>query len=251
MPVFRTFIEEDGYVVTARPTTATVVALRPPVVVPRVRQYALKRVMDFTLASLALVVSAPVWLVIACAIKLEDGGPVFYRQHRWGRHKKPFLVYKFRSMVVDADKKFGAVQAGENDPRFTRVGRMLRSTSLDEMPQLLNIWRGEMSWVGPRALPMNEKQINEDGEVSDDCIRGFDLRCAVVPGLTGIAQVFAPRDVPRHRKFRYDGFYSRRQSLWLDLRLIALSFWISVRLRWEDRGAKVRRRRAQSRGGRA
>jgi lipopolysaccharide/colanic/teichoic acid biosynthesis glycosyltransferase len=242
VPVFRTFIEEASYF---RTTPRAPVAVSPTrwriAGTWHVEEYALKRVIDFTLASVALVISIPVWVLIACAIKLEDGGPVFYRQHRWGRNKSPFMVFKFRSMVVDADKKFGAIQAGENDPRFTRVGRLLRCTSLDEMPQLLNIWRGEMSWVGPRALPMNEKQVNEAGELPDDAIPGFDLRCAVRPGLTGIAQVFAPRDVPRHRKFRYDCFYSRRQSLCLDVRLITVSFWISFRLRWEDRGAKVRR----------
>jgi lipopolysaccharide/colanic/teichoic acid biosynthesis glycosyltransferase len=209
---------------------------------PILREYRAKRVLDFTLASVALVVSAPVWLALAVAIKLDDGGPVFYRQMRWGRHKRPFEVLKFRSMVADADQRFGAVQAGENDPRFTRVGRFLRATSLDELPQLLNIWRGEMSWVGPRALPMNERQVNETDHVPDDAIPGFDLRCAVRPGLTGIAQVFAPRDVPRHHKFRYDGFYGRRQSLWLDLKLIAISVWISLRLRWETRDAKLSRR---------
>ncbi len=108
------------------------------------REYALKRAMDFALASLGLVVAAPIWLLISAAIKVEDGGPVFYVQSRWGRHKRPFKVYKFRSMVPDADARFGAIQAQEHDPRFTRVGRLLRATSLDELPQLLNIWRGQM-----------------------------------------------------------------------------------------------------------
>ena len=205
----------------------------------RVREYRAKRVVDFILASGALVVSAPVWLMIAAAIKLEDRGSVFYVQSRWGLRQQPFRVYKFRSMIVDADRKFGAVQAGRNDPRFTRVGRLLRGTSLDELPQLLNIWRGEMSWVGPRALPINEKQQNESEDLPDEAIPGFHERCSVRPGLTGIAQVFAPRDSPRRQKFRYDLFYIKRQSLWLDLKLIAASCWISLRLRWETRGRKV------------
>jgi len=128
------------------------------------------------------------------------------------------------------------------------VGRFLRATSLDELPQVVNIWRGEMSWVGPRALPINERQRNEPGELPDSAVRGFDKRCSVRPGLTGIAQVFGPRDFPRHQKFRYDGFYIERQSAWLDLRLIAMSVWISLRLRWETREAKVNargRRRAR------
>jgi len=202
-------------------------------------EYRLKRVIDFVLSTVAVAISVPLWLLIACVIKLEDDGPVFYVQRRWGRHKRPFKVYKFRSMAVNAD---GAAQAEKNDARITRVGRLLRATSLDEMPQLLNIWRGEMSWVGPRALPINEKQVNEAEELRDDAVPGFDSRCAVRPGLTGIAQVFAPRDVPRGRKFRYDRFYIKHQSLRLDLTLILISFWISIRLGWEERGRRIRAR---------
>jgi lipopolysaccharide/colanic/teichoic acid biosynthesis glycosyltransferase len=215
--------------------------------VSRVREYALKRVLDAILAAVGLAISAPLWVLIGAAIKLEDGGPILYTQRRWGKAKRPFRVFKFRSMVADADRSFGAWQAGKDDPRITRVGRLLRRTSLDELPQLLNIFRGDMSWVGPRALPMNERQVNENGHIPDEAIPGFELRCAVRPGLTGVAQVFAPRDVPRRQKFRYDSFYIRRQSLALDLRLIVISVWISCRLRWEHRGQKVgivRRRRA-------
>ena len=207
--------------------------------VPPVREYRLKRLMDFALVNVALLISAPLWLIISAAIKLEDRGPVFYVQRRWGRAGKPFRVYKFRSMIADADAKFGAVQANENDPRITRVGRLLRATSLDELPQLLNIWRGQMSWVGPRALPINERQVNDTNAVTDDAVPGFALRCSVRPGLTGIAQIFAPRDVARYQKFRYDAFYVRRQSFSLDCRLILLSLWISVRAQWEKRGHKL------------
>lgn len=213
----------------------------PPI---QICEYRFKRALDVFLATLGLLVSLPLWLVIACAIKLEDGGHVFYRQDRWGRYKKRFRVYKFRSMIVDADKLFGAGQARKDDLRFTRVGGFLRAASLDELPQLLNIWRGEMSWVGPRALPINEEQLNEERlndphHVADDVVPGFDLRCLLRPGLTGIAQVFAPRDVSRRQKFRYDSLYARRQSLALDLKLILLSFWITFRLRWEHRGPKI------------
>ncbi len=162
-----------------------------------------------------------------------------YPERRWGKNKKPIGVYKFRTMVVDADKKFGPVQAQENDPRITRVGRFLRATSLDEMPQILNIWKGEMSWVGPRALPMNEVQVKEEnGYIPDEAIPGFDLRCKVRPGLTGMAQVYAPRDVPRRHKFKYDLIYIQNQSFLLDLKLIALSFWITFRGKWESRSKK-------------
>lgn len=205
-----------------------------------ISDYPLKRTFDFVFASLALFLSLPLWLVFGLVIKLEDGGPILYRQKRWGRDKRPIDVYKFRTMIVDADKKFGSVQAQENDPRITKVGRFFRATSLDEMPQILSIWKGEMSWVGPRALPINEVQVKEEnGYIPDEAIPGFDLRCKVRPGLTGVAQIYAPRDVPRRHKFRYDLIYVQKQSFWLDLKLIALSFLITFRGKWEHRGRKV------------
>lgn len=205
-----------------------------------ISDYPLKRTFDFVFASLALFLSLPLWLVFGLVIKLEDGGPILYRQKRWGRDKRPIDVYKFRTMIVDADKKFGSVQAQENDPRITKVGRFFRATSLDEMPQILSIWKGDMSWVGPRALPMNEVQVKEEnGHIPDEAIPGFDIRCKVRPGLTGLAQIYAPRDVPRRHKFRYDLIYVQKQSFWLDLKLIALSFLITFRGKWEHRGRKV------------
>ncbi len=204
-----------------------------------ISEYPLKRSLDFIVASLALIISSVLWLIFAVAIKIEDRGPVFYRQKRWGKNKKTVKVYKFRTMVVNADEKFGRFQALENDPRITRVGKFLRATSLDEMPQILNIWKGEMSWVGPRALPINEVQVKEGkGYLPDEEIPGFDLRCRVRPGLTGMAQVYAPRDVPRRHKFRYDLIYIQNQSFLLDLKLIVLSLWITLRGKWESRGRK-------------
>jgi len=192
-------------------------------------EYPLKRCFDFFFATLALGISFPLWFIFAIAIKFEDGGPILYPQRRWGKNKKPFNVYKFRTMVVDADKKFGRIQAQQNDPRITRIGRFLRATSLDEMPQILNIWKGDMSWVGPRALPINEIQAKEEnGHVPDEAIPGFNLRCTVRPGLTGIAQIYAPRDVPRRHKFKYDLIYIQNQSFRLDLKLIALSSNLSI-----------------------
>lgn len=195
----------------------------------------LKRGFDFIFASLVLCISSPLWLIFALAIKIAYGGPVIYSQKRWGKNKRPIHVYKFRTMVVDADRKFGPVQAQDNDSRITWIGKFLRATALDEMPQILSIWKGDMSWVGPRALPMNEVQLREkNGYIFDEEIPGFDLRCMVRPGLTGIAQVYAPRDVPRRHKFRYDRIYIQNQSFRLDLKLIALSFWITFRASWES-----------------
>jgi lipopolysaccharide/colanic/teichoic acid biosynthesis glycosyltransferase len=145
-------------------------------------------------------------------------------------------VYKFRTMRPHADR---TTQATEHDPRITRVGRLLRATALDELPQLLNIWKGEMSFVGPRALPINERQRREAGaDLADEHISGFAERLRVRPGLTGLAQIWAPRDVPRRHKFKYDLVYLKQQSFWLDLKLIALSCWITVRASWEARGKK-------------
>jgi lipopolysaccharide/colanic/teichoic acid biosynthesis glycosyltransferase len=179
-------------------------------------------------------------LIIAIAIRLEDGGPVFFRQERVGQHGRVFLVYKFRSMVPDAERTTGAVQATANDPRVTRVGGVLRATAFDELPQLLNIFLGDMSIVGPRPLRPGEADTTADGSVLPlAAIPGYEARHRVRPGLTGVAQVYAPRDLPRNQKFRYDLFYQRRGDFCLDLTLIAQSFWITLRGRWEDRGPKL------------
>jgi lipopolysaccharide/colanic/teichoic acid biosynthesis glycosyltransferase len=211
-----------------------------PVVIPEVTEALLKRPFDMTLAGLGLLLSAPLWAVASLAIKLEDGGPVFFRQERWGRGKRPIRVYKFRTMVPNANPAGVTVQAARDDPRITLVGRVLRATAFDEIPQLLNIWNGEMSFVGPRALPMNERQIRENSaEIPDEQIPGFEERPLVRPGLTGIAQIWAQRDIPRRHKFKYDLLYLKKQSFWFDLKLIALSFWITFRGKWEARGEKL------------
>jgi lipopolysaccharide/colanic/teichoic acid biosynthesis glycosyltransferase len=207
------------------------------VVIPEVKEPFLKRPFDACLGGLGLLLSSPLWALAALAIKLEDGGSVFFRQERWGQGQRPMRVYKFRTMSPNADR---TVQATADDPRITQVGRILRATAFDEIPQLLNIWRGEMSFVGPRALPINERQVREDGvEVPDEQIPGFAERLQVKPGLTGIAQIWAPRDVPRRHKFKYDLLYLKKQSFWLDMKLIVLSFWITFRGRWEARGDKI------------
>lgn len=199
-----------------------------------------KRLLDVLLSGGGLIVSAPLWAAIAALIKLEDGGPVFFSQERVGQRGRRFEALKFRSMVVNAEARTGPVQSGENDPRVTRIGRMLRATAMDELPQLWNIFRGDMSFVGPRALRPGEIEVKGNGAVEKlEDVPGFADRCAVRPGLTGVAQIYAPRDVVRRQKFRYDRFYIRRQSFWFDVRLILLSFWITCRGRWEARGRKL------------
>jgi lipopolysaccharide/colanic/teichoic acid biosynthesis glycosyltransferase len=200
----------------------------------------LKRTLDIILSGIMLFLSVPVFLPIALAIKLEDGGPVFYRQERWGKGGTRFGVYKFRTMLPDADRKFGLIQAVENDRRITRIGRLLRAMGLDELPQILNILAGEMSFVGPRSLAVGEIVKDDNGDpLQYEHIPGFRKRLSVRPGLTGLATIYIPSDASPHRKFRYDLFYIRRQSIWLDLHLIALSFWISFRGKWETRSSKI------------
>lgn len=200
----------------------------------------LKRPLDIILSSVMLALSVPVSLPIALAIKLEDGGPFFYRQKRWGKGGTRFRVYKFRTMVPDADRKFGLKQAVENDHRITRIGRILRAMGLDELPQILNILAGEMSFVGPRSLAVGEIVKDDKGnQLQYEDIPGFLERLQVRPGLTGLATIYIPKDATPHRKFRYDLFYIRKQSIYLDLHLIALSFWISFRGKWETRTSKI------------
>ena len=199
-----------------------------------------KRALDIALAGAGLVGSSPLWLLLAAIIKLEDGGPVFYSQERVGEGGRVFRAYKFRSMIPDAERNVGALQASANDSRVTRIGRLMRATAMDELPQLWSIFRGDMSFVGPRALRPGEIEATGDGgfEALED-VPGFEERHSVRPGLTGIAQIYAPRDIKRRNKFRYDRIYIRQPSFWLDVRLIALSFWITFRGRWEHRGDKV------------
>jgi len=198
-----------------------------------------KRALDVALSGVGLMASAPLWGLIALAIKLEDGGPIFYGQERSGLNGVPFEVKKFRSMIPNAEARVGAIQATEHDPRVTRVGRLLRATAMDELPQLWNIFRGDMSFTGPRALRPGEIEAGGNGELERlEDVPGFRERSSVRPGLTGIAQIYAPRDITRRWKFRYDLVYVRRQSFWLDVRLILLSFWITFRGKWEARDQK-------------
>jgi lipopolysaccharide/colanic/teichoic acid biosynthesis glycosyltransferase len=200
----------------------------------------LKRAFDVLLSGLGLLASAPLWALIALLVKLDDGGPVFYAQERVGKDGRGFTGLKFRSMVPDADLRFGPLQARDADARITRVGRWLRATAMDELPQLWSIFHGDMSFVGPRALRPEEIEVNGLGQVvSLEKIPGYEERHRVRPGLTGLAQIYADRDIPRRQKFRYDLLYVKRQSLGLDLRLVALSFWITFRGRWERRGSKL------------
>jgi lipopolysaccharide/colanic/teichoic acid biosynthesis glycosyltransferase len=198
-----------------------------------------KRTLDVALSGVGLLASAPLWPVIAAAIKMDSPGPVFYGQPRVGEGGETFVVKKFRSMIAEAERGVGPLQSNAGDLRITRVGHLLRATAMDELPQLLNIFLGDMSFVGPRALRPEEIDVNSAGvAVPLAAIPGFAQRCAALPGLTGIAQIYAPRDVSPRQKFRFDLLYIRRRSFLLDIRLILLSFWITMRGTWGAREKK-------------
>ncbi len=159
---------------------------------------------------------SPLMLLAALAIKLDSPGSVFYTQIRTGLEGKPFRVYKFRSMYQDAEKR-GAQWANERDPRITRVGRWLRLTRIDELPQILNILRGEMSLIGPRPeRPEFDLKLRQE-------IPYYDLRYLVKPGITGWAQVMYPYGASvedAYEKLAYDLYYIKNYSLWLDLAIV-------------------------------
>ncbi len=171
----------------------------------------LKRAFDIVLAGMLLVILLPALLVIGAAIRLGSRGPVLFRQERAGRAGAPFVLYKFRTMRLDVDPLGPSPKSGD-DPRLTRLGRFLRERSLDELPQLLNIMRGDMSLVGPRPLYMS--QVPEWNERQKK-------RLLVKPGLTGLAQVSGRADLTLEEKLELDVTYVERAGLWLDCRILA------------------------------
>ena len=179
-----------------------------------------KRMMDILLCSIAMIVAAPIMAVVAIAIKLEDGGPVFFRQKRMTRGGREFDILKFRSMIVDAEKYAGAVLATDNDPRITKVGKFIRATRLDEIPQILNILKGDMSIVGPRP----ERKVIADEYCKD--IPEFAYRLKVRGGLTGYAQIYGKYNTSAYDKLRLDLMYIENYSFMLDIKLIILTLRI-------------------------
>lgn len=179
-----------------------------------------KRAMDILISAIVLLILSPLMLLIAAAIKLEDGGPIFFRQKRLTRHGREFDILKFRSMVVDAEEYAGAVLATDNDPRITRVGRIIRPFRLDELPQLINILKGDMSIVGPRP----ERKVIADEYCKD--IPEFAYRLKVRGGLTGYAQIYGKYNTSAYDKLRLDLMYIENYSLLLDIKLMILTIRI-------------------------
>ncbi len=194
----------------------------PPVQGYRLRQ----RVLDMSVATLLLFILAPVFALLTLAVWINDGGPAFYGQTRIGRHGRSFRCWKFRSMVTDSDAVLAKVLALSaearaewardhklrSDPRITWIGRFLRSSSLDELPQIWNVLRGEMSLVGPRPIVV--------AEVGRYGARFHDY-CTCRPGITGLWQVSGRNDTSYRRRVAIDAVYARRATLWLDLSILA------------------------------
>jgi exopolysaccharide biosynthesis polyprenyl glycosylphosphotransferase len=186
----------------------------------------IKRALDLTLSMLLLIAVSPALLLTAILVKLTSPGPVFFVQKRIGLNKRIFNIYKFRTMVADAEQKLqeiehlnevsGPVFKIKNDPRMTPIGRFLRKTSFDELPQLFNVLAGDMSLVGPRPLQLRDYELlTETGEDWQRC------RFSVRPGITCLWQVNGRSSLPFHRWMELDLQYVRNWSLWLDLQILA------------------------------
>jgi lipopolysaccharide/colanic/teichoic acid biosynthesis glycosyltransferase len=194
--------------------------LRPPVFVGA--QWAVKRAFDLIVSAFVIVVGMPLWLAIAAAIKLTSHGPVFYRDPRIGLGEQTFGMLKFRTMVAGAaDQQAALEQENEaegalfkirDDPRVTPVGRLLRRFSIDELPNMLNVVRGQMSLVGPRPLPLRDHALLEDWHRK---------RSNVLPGMTGLWQISGRSDLSFDDLVRLDFFYLENWSIWLDISILA------------------------------
>ena len=180
----------------------------------------LKRVSDIFMSFIAITLLLVPMAFIALAIKIDSRGPVFFKQKRMTRNGREFDILKFRSMVVDAEKYAGAVLATDNDPRITKVGKFIRATRLDEIPQILNILKGDMSVVGPRP----ERKVLAD-EICKE-VPEFAYRLKVRGGLTGYAQIYGKYNTSAYDKLRLDLMYIENYSLLLDVKLIILTLRI-------------------------
>lgn len=195
---------------------------------------AVKRFLDVTASFLGLILLSPLMLAVSILIKIDSRGPVIFRQKRIGRNGKVFEIYKFRSMCVGAEKTGSGVYSGKGDARVTRIGKILRATSIDELPQLLNILKGEMSFVGPRP-PLTYHPWKYE-EYTDFQKRMFEVR----PGITGWAQVNGRKDVEWHKRIELNVWYVDHMSLLLDIKIMFMTaFKVLTNADNENSGATV------------
>lgn len=175
----------------------------------------MKRIFDILISIVAILLTSPVLLIVALLVFISDFGPIIYRQRRVGYLGHQFDIYKFRSMVVNADQ-IGGYSTQHNDFRVTTIGRFIRRMSLDELPQLFNVLLGSMSVVGPRPDVIDQKSIYTNGE--------WDLRTSVKPGITGLAQATLRSNATIQERKDLDIFYIQNQSLLFDLKIILMTF---------------------------
>ena len=180
----------------------------------------IKRTVDIILSLLLIILTSPIMLITAAAIKLCDRGPVFYKQVRCTKNSREFNIIKFRSMIENAEKKGVAVLAEENDPRITPVGRFIRKMRIDELPQLFNVLKGDMSFVGPR--PERPEFIRKFRETMPE----FTYRMKVRAGITGYAQLYGKYNTLPYDKLKFDLYYIEQYSIWLDIKLMILTLKI-------------------------
>src|SRR6056297_1079982 len=174
----------------------------------------IKHTLDFIFALILIIITSPLLLIFSILIKLEDGGKVFFEQERVGKDRTIFKIIKFRSMVENAIKMEGGFRTHEKDSRITKIGHFLRKTSLDELPQLFNILKGDMSFIGPRPpLPYFPKDYRE---YEDWVLDRFKMR----PGMTGLAQVNGRNEIDWYKRFEYDVAYCRNWQLKNDIRIV-------------------------------
>lgn len=188
----------------------------------RFGQFGVKRAIDFLGSLTGLIVLSPILLLVAFAIKVSSPGPVLFKQVRWGLNGRRIEVYKFRSMYVDAGDATGIAQTVKGDPRVTRIGGWLRASNIDELPQLLNVLKGDMSLVGPRCHPVG---MLAAGVPYEALVHNYHLRHAVRPGITGLAQVRGLRGPTvqaskARQRIACDLYYVEHFSLWLDMKIL-------------------------------
>jgi exopolysaccharide biosynthesis polyprenyl glycosylphosphotransferase len=183
----------------------------------------IKRLLDIVISLIGLTITSPVLFMTALLIKIDSKGPIIYKQERLGKNNKVFKIYKLRSMRQDAEKGTGAVWAKKNDPRITSLGRILRKSRIDEIPQLINVFRGDMSIVGPR--PERPEMVRS----LKTLIKDYEVRLTVKPGITGLAQVLHKYDESIEdvkKKVQYDIAYIRNRNITTDLRIMAQTFGV-------------------------
>lgn len=184
-----------------------------------------KRLIDIVISIFGLILTLPIMFLTAIAIKVESAGPIIFKQIRLGLNGEKFTIYKFRSMVANAEAETGPVWAKKDDPRTTKVGQFIRKTRIDELPQLVNVLKGEMSLVGPRP----ERPILVE-KFSQDYIY-FKQRLLVKPGITGLAQVTGGYELKPHQKARLDLLYIRKRNLLLDIKILFKTIIVVILVR--------------------